>query len=366
MSESLTRRLGYLGPRASAAARPVQPAPPGPDWTPIGRWTWRRVERVAAGWDPAFDLRRLGCSPEPGGLLFYDTETTGLSGGAGSLAFLAGLARPDGAQIELEQLFLADFPGEREFLEALAPRMFASPATLVSYNGKGFDSHLLRARFSLVGLEASFGEQMDLLYPVRRLWRRVLPECGLTAVAEAVLGVHRPRDLPGADVPEAYFEYLRHSDTTSLSLVFEHNRQDLLAMVGLLAHIEALLSGRIEPARVDATALGAWLLDRGEERGRDLLQRRLDAGDLSAGRLLGRHYKRRREWDRAVQVWERMAALRDAEAVVELAKHAEHRLRMPERALAWLDSAWPQVLDCRRDDARRRRTRLLAKVGRSG
>jgi len=194
----------------------------------------------------------------------------------------------------------------------------------------------------------------------------VLPECGLTAVEQAVLGIRRARDIPGAEGPDAYFEYLRRGEIGRMPLVFEHNRQDLLAMVRLLDHVEALVAGRVEPEGVDVTALGAWLLERGEERGVGLLRRAHEAGDPLAGRLLGQHYKRRREWDRAVEVWERMAATRNAHAAVELAKYAEHRLRTPERALAWLDSAWSEVLRYRRDDAVRRRTRLLAKVGRSG
>jgi hypothetical protein len=194
----------------------------------------------------------------------------------------------------------------------------------------------------------------------------VLPECGLTAVAEAVLGIRRSLDIPGAEVPDAYFEYLRRGDMGRLPLVFEHNRQDMLAMVGLLSHMEALISGRAEPVRVDLTALGVWLLARGEERGEELLRRGLAEGDLQAGRRLGLHYKRRRDWEQAAAVWESMAAAGDVDSVVELAKYAEHRLRRPERALAWLDSAWADLLRSRRDDAERRRRRLLAKVERSG
>ncbi len=370
MSDSLARRLGYLvagsapAPRRATAA--ASPCPPGEEWEQIGLWTWRRVERVRGGLPGDLDLRALGRGRSAGDLLFYDTETTGLSGGAGSLAFLIGLATTDGDEVEMEQLFLADFPGEPEFLQALADRLGRAARTLVSYNGKGFDTHLLRSRFALVGREVSFSDQIDLLYPARRLWRRVLPECSLTAVGEAVLGLARVHDIPGAEVPDAYFEYLRRSEPGRMPLVFEHNRLDLLAMVRLVGHIEALAAGRLEPEGVDVTALGAWLLERGEQRGVEMLRRGFEAGDAQAGRLLGQHYKRRRDWDGAVAVWERMAASRSAHAAVELAKYAEHRLRRPERALAWLDSAWDEVVELRRDDAERRRRRLLGKVGRSG
>jgi hypothetical protein len=366
----LARRLGYLVGRSAPAPRRARaassPCPPGEDWERVGQWTWRRVERVPGGLPGGLRLRALGRDRAAGDLLFYDTETTGLSGGAGSLAFLIGLARARGDEVEMEQLFLSDFPGEPEFLEALAERLAGATRTLVSYNGKGFDAHLLRSRFALVGLEVSFSDQIDLLYPTRRLWRRMLPECSLTAVGQAVLGLAREHDIPGAEVPDAWFEYLRRAEPGRMPLVFEHNRLDLLAMVRLVGRIEGLAAGYLEPEGVDVTSLGAWLLERGEERGIEMLRRGLEAGDAQAGRLLGQYYKRLRDWDRAVEVWERMAAGRSAHAAVELAKYAEHRLRRPERALAWLDSAWDEVVELRRDDAERRRTRLLAKVERSG
>jgi uncharacterized protein len=366
VSDALARRLGYLRGAAQAPARRAGPAAPGEGWEPAGRWTWRRVERVPADGGADRDVCAFGRPRSRSELLFYDTETTGLSGGAGSLAFLIGFARPAEGAIELEQLFLTDFPGEPEFLDAMSVHLEKRPRTLVSYNGKGFDTHLLRSRFALAGREVAFGEQIDLLHPVRRLWKRRLRECSLTSVSAAVLGMHRAVDIPGAEVPDAYFAYLRHGDRERLSLVFEHNRQDLLAMVGLLERIEGLVAGAVEPGLVDETALGAWLLDRGDERGTALLQRQLEAGETQAGRLLGQHYKRQRDWDRAVGVWERLANLTDAHAAVELAKYAEHRLRNPGRALQWLDAAGPAVARYRRDDVERRRKRLLAKVEQRG
>src|SRR5512134_2599950 len=50
-----------------------------------------------------------------GGLVFFDTETTGLAGGAGTLAFLIGLGSIESNQFVLRQFFLRD-PAEEASL----------------------------------------------------------------------------------------------------------------------------------------------------------------------------------------------------------------------------------------------------------
>ena len=131
--------------------QPADPAPPAapaadsrfPGWVREGEFFYRRKlhfpGRAVELWDPAF-------SPEAesaDGLVFYDTETTGLSGGAGSVIFLFGAAWCKGEDLRFEQLFLSDFPGEPEFLMAVEELLRPFTAW-VSYNGKTFDSHLLR------------------------------------------------------------------------------------------------------------------------------------------------------------------------------------------------------------------------------
>ena len=62
----------------------------------------------------------VGDTVDPRGLLFLDTETTGLAGGTGTYAFLVGLARIDGARLRLTQLFMRDLDEEPALLAALA------------------------------------------------------------------------------------------------------------------------------------------------------------------------------------------------------------------------------------------------------
>ncbi|MBA3741300.1 MAG: ribonuclease H-like domain-containing protein, partial [Chloroflexi bacterium] len=106
---------------------------------------------------------------------YFDTETTGLSTGAGTVIFMAGVARVDGARVTVRQYLLPDYPQERALLRALSADLAASPR-LVTYNGRAFDLPMLTARLTFHGL---FREQAllpdthdDLLPDARRLFRR--------------------------------------------------------------------------------------------------------------------------------------------------------------------------------------------------
>src|SRR5690349_14975154 len=70
--------------------------------------------------------------------LFLDTETTGLGGGAGTLAFVVGLASFDGDVLVVEQFLLRTPDEEGPLLEQVAERI-AAASLLVTYNGKAFD-----------------------------------------------------------------------------------------------------------------------------------------------------------------------------------------------------------------------------------
>src|SRR5260370_37522347 len=65
-------------------------------------------------------MRKALANPEK--WLFLDTETTGLSGGTGTYAFLVGLAWWDAGGLQVEQLFLRDFAEAHSiFHEVAAP-----------------------------------------------------------------------------------------------------------------------------------------------------------------------------------------------------------------------------------------------------
>jgi uncharacterized protein YprB with RNaseH-like and TPR domain len=306
-------------------------------------------------------------------LLFFDTETTGLSAGAGNSIFLVGMAWIEGEELAVEQVFLQDFPGEGEFLSVLAERL-RRHRVFVSYNGRAFDAHVLRTRFLLNRMELELEQQTDLLYWSRRLWRRTLPDCSLSTVEKSILGIQRDLDVAGFEVPGIYLEYLRSGRPGRLEAVLEHNLQDVRTLSALLVTVNSILSERervqSEPAgrRADRTALGNFFLSKDQSWGVELLKHSFAAGDDAAGKALSLFYKRAGAWKEAVDLWKQMVRRRRSFfAAVELAKYFEHREKDLSLAMEWVQTifSWRLPLDARsRGELHHRRRRLSKKMSR--
>jgi tetratricopeptide (TPR) repeat protein len=57
---------------------------------------------------------------------------------------------------------------------------------------------------------------------------------------EELLGSARAGDLPGAEIPQIYFDYIKYSDQARLPAVFEHNRLDMQGLALLFLEAIAL------------------------------------------------------------------------------------------------------------------------------
>jgi len=336
-------------------------APLAPGWTQEGEFLYRRTVRFPGlgvrPWAPPF-------GPEAADLCFYDTETTGLSGGAGTLVFLVGTGWCEGGDLVVEQLFLSDFPGEQQLLQAVCER-FSLFAAFVSYNGRTFDSKLLTTRFLMNGMSFEPGPQVDLLYHARRLWRAIAGDCSLRSIEGKILGISRERDVPGEEVPLIYFDFLRTGKPGLLPVVFEHNLSDITSLARMYAAIARLLDGDLDAVPVDERALGRWMLSRKAHSGIALLAGSFSRGNLGAGVELSLHHKRQGEWEKAVEIWQAMVeGGQSVFAAIELAKHLEHRVHDARQALAVVERllSWNLPASAKlRGDIRLRRERLLRK-----
>jgi hypothetical protein len=356
---------------------------------PWPRLSLLRAPEVPASEDP------------PAPWLFIDLETTGLTGGAGSYAFLVGCAWFDGPVFRIRQFFLSTYSGERALLDGVA-QLARCMNGVVSFNGKSFDLPLIETRYLFHRLQTPFTElpHVDMLHPARRLWRGEEDEaagltasCRLSALEQTLCGVRREDDVPGFEIPARYFRYVHTGDPRPLAQVFEHNRHDLISLALLTAEASRLLDEGPRAARTAREALGmgrlyerAGLCDaareafaiaagigpaaagpwgsRGGFAGPDILTR---AEALRGYAVICR---RQRRYAEAAEAWQQMIDLRRApahfvrEATEALAVHHEHRLRDHRSARQFaLWSLGLAATTARRDATRHRLARLERKLG---
>ncbi len=210
-------------------------------------------------------VRRLAMIPDG---TYFDTETTGLSTGAGTVIFLAGIGRVEDGRFVSRQFLLPDYPHEAAMLRLVAAEL-SGGRRMVTYNGRGFDLPLLTARLTMNGLFPELAgvsaRHDDLLPLARRLFRRPLGGARLAEVEAALLGVRRTSDCSGAEVPERYFGYLRGGSPDLLRAVLDHNLQDIVSLALLEAEIGRLADGAWRTAPIlDPRGMAIHLLRAGD------------------------------------------------------------------------------------------------------
>ncbi|HMH53656.1 MAG TPA: ribonuclease H-like domain-containing protein [Candidatus Acidoferrum sp.] len=288
-------------------------------------------------------LARDEAAPDVRGLLFLDTETTGLSGGTGTYAFLVGAGFLEGDRFVIVQHFMRDLDEEPALLAALAP-LLARASAIVTFNGSSFDVPLLETRFVLGRRRwPATLRHLDLVHPSRRVWATRFADCRLSTLEQEVLGHRRDHDVPGSMIPSLYFDFLRRRRAGPLAGVFRHNCDDLLSLTALLGWLAHALSHG-ERGIDDAFDLVgvARLWERSDpERAvvcyRAALAVGLPAPAAHAVRLrLASWEKRWFHWDAARTLWEEAASAAsfDPRPWEELAKYHEHRARNAATARA--------------------------------
>ncbi len=309
--------------------------------------------------------------------IFLDTETTGLSGGTGTYAFLVGAGFFTAKGFSVYQYFMRDFHEEPALL-SLVSRLVGDKSWLVTFNGKAFDMNLLATRFILCRESFPFAciPHWDLLATSRRVFKPRIGSCSLSNIEREVLGFERQGDIPGCEIPAIYHGFVRDGNAKPLAGVFHHNRLDILSMVTLVTLLlqgihrrkavpeftpwEFLTLGRIMEKSDYAAACRLW------EHGLDLTD------DERIVYLLKREWscaaKKAGDYGRAVGFWEDMLAYPPVDPFVheELAKYWEHKVGDYHNAIVLVEEAlvffghirkWREPLEYRRD-------RLVTKIKR--
>ncbi|MCM3588773.1 ribonuclease H-like domain-containing protein [Mesobacillus maritimus] len=313
-------------------------------------------------------------------LFFFDTETTGLGGGAGNTIFLLGHASLGTHSVTLTQHILPQ-PGA----EVALYHSFLSSidyTTLVTYNGKAFDWPQVKTRHTLVRDHVpklpSFGH-FDLFHAARRMWKHKIEKMKLTNVEKDILGFTREDDIPGYLAPMIYFDFLERKNPEGLLGVMKHNELDILSLITLYTHLSFQVLGRDHGRSIRETyEVGRWFSYLGErEKAKEnfsSIAKGDESDSLKAKHALAFEYKRSKRLSEAVSLWEETAEKSTPEirieACIELAKFHEHKSKNMEKALCFCEkgNALIEQLEQTKKvsrwekDLKKRVHRLLAKI----
>jgi len=280
--------------------------------------------------------------------VFIDLETTGLSGGAGTVAFLVGCGFFDLGAFQVRQFLLTSYASERALLWAVA-EFFKDADLIVTYNGKSFDVPVMETRWLFHRLQMPLDgvPHFDMVHPARRLWRpraaaTEMDEggCRLGTLERTLFEVNRVGDVGGFEVPARFFRFLRSGDPRPLEAVLEHNRFDLVSLAAVMARaVDLVRSGHLA------------CRDCGEALALGRVYERAAADDRIGGRervfvQAGSCYQRGAE-SRATDI--------RAEALYRLALWHRRERRFAEAA-----AIWREVLDLTESRGVRRMTGMRA------
>ncbi|MFP4249379.1 MAG: ribonuclease H-like domain-containing protein [Armatimonadota bacterium] len=215
-------------------------AGPAREMLPHGAEILSRFERLTAllgdpEGDPLDDLRGLA----PTELVLLDTETAGLSAAP---IFLVGVIvwESDAPSEALSlQLFARDYAEERAVLSASAELLRGRKA-LMTYNGRSFDMPLMRERMVYHGLGdcPEPAAHVDLLHAIRARFRGKWENCRLQTCEQRLCGRSRWGDIEGAQIPDAWHDFVHTGEAGRMAQVLEHNRLDLITMLEILPHLK--------------------------------------------------------------------------------------------------------------------------------
>ncbi|MFC0559994.1 ribonuclease H-like domain-containing protein [Halalkalibacter alkalisediminis] len=276
-------------------------------------------------------------------LIFFDTETTGLSSGVGNTIFMLGYCRLQSDSVKVKQYFL---PGP-EAEVALYHHFLTEVGTLgnlVTYNGKAFDWPQVKTRHTFVRDQVpklpKFGH-FDLLHASRRLWKESLPSCKLSVVEKEILNFERVEDTPSYMVPMLYFDFLQEQDPEFVKGIFHHHEWDVLSLMTLYTHLSSLIldceGDAIWPR--EKYELARWYEALGEkEIAMNLYEQLKGVGDEVAEASLFAYAKGKKQqgdYTAAIESFLKLVGTKGFTylAAVESSKLYEHQFKDVEKAL---------------------------------
>jgi uncharacterized protein YprB with RNaseH-like and TPR domain len=311
---------------------------------------------------------------DPLKLLFFDTETTGLSGGTGTIAFMAGFGYFSAAEFKVKIFILNDISREELFLENIDQFLNSLDiSATVTYNGKGFDFPLMETRYILNRKRFPLLKKphLDYLYSARTIWRNTYESRRLGYLGENLLGIGRDDDIEGSQIPSLYFNYLRSKDFSLIEKIVEHNALDIVGLACLLL-LGIKYLNNISHTRHEGEIFGIAVLwektgniKKAEEYYRILIDSAANQ-DISSKSIKRLSLLKKKEnlLQEATQLWDKLSQYKDYQAFKELAIYYEHHSKDYKMALEYTVSAINQLnlTLCQQQELEKRANRLLKKL----
>jgi uncharacterized protein YprB with RNaseH-like and TPR domain len=313
---------------------------------------------------------------DPRRAVFFDSETTGLAGGTGTVPFMLGFGFFADQAFQVRIYVLLALDKEGEFLEAVARFLDEGGfSAVVTYNGKAFDIPLLETRYILQRRRFPFRElpHLDFLFPARTIWRNTFDSRKLGYLGEMLLGLSREDDVDGSDIPSLYFSFLRSQAFSLIEPVVEHNAMDLVGLaavvlLGILYLDDYSLAGDSgEIYGLGRLCERAGLLEKAENfyRAARDVSVRSDVRTLATQRLSAL-MKKKKLYAEALELWLQLADASDPQAQHEISVHYEHRERDYVMALSYVEKALSggSLSPARQQEMEKRLKRLQQKIAR--
>ena len=172
---------------------------------------------------------------DPVSSVFWDIETTGLSGRS-NMFFLFGIVCLENGSWQLKQYMAESLEEEGSLLKELE-NIFSHYKTIIHFNGSGFDIPFIKQRLKTYNMADFLSDKhsIDLYRTFLPLKRFLSPEGFTQQHLERLTHLIREDQLPGKTVASLFPKYALTKEKTLADLLLLHNADDMKGMLHILS-----------------------------------------------------------------------------------------------------------------------------------